>query len=167
LTILDDKIDLNNTITNNQSNINKNSNPQKEEQKISLVTIKEKYDNLDINFDELYNFYSKMLNKQSFNHSYMMKYNDKQVQLEIKREKYSKKIQDLIAKNYKNFDELIKSNSKLEKFINKFNQELRSDNSFNKIYTFEIESKQDKEFINKSTLLFSEINSILDYIKSW
>jgi len=97
----------------------------------------------------------------------MMKYNDKQVQLEIKREKYSKKIHDLISKNYKNFDELIKSNSKLEKFINKFNQELRSENPYNKIYTFELESKQDKELINKSTLLFSEINSILDYIKSW
>lgn len=168
LIVLDGKSDLNVTITQNNQNMSlqKNNIGLKEEQKILLSLLKEKYDNLDINFDELYNFYTKMMNKQSFYHNYMMKYNDKEVQLEIKREKYSKKIQDLISKNYKNFDDLIKSNSKLEKFINRFNQDITSNSSFNRIYTFEIEGKKDREFINKSSLLFSEINSILDYFKS-
>lgn len=106
------------------------------------------------------------MNKQSFNHNYMMKYNDKQVQLEIKREKYSNKVTELIRKNYKNFDELIKSNSKLENFIKKFNHTIKTENLTEKIYKFDVEIRNEKEFLKRCNVIFSEINSTLDFLCS-
>ena len=96
----------------------------------------------------------------------MMKYNEKQVILEINRERYSKRIHELINRHYKNFDDLIKSNSKLENFMKKFNNILRSENSQDKMYTFQLINKTEKEFKNKCTLLFSDINSVLDISSS-
>ena len=145
------------------NNLDFSSNQSNDIPKIALSKLISKFDNLNIEFESIYNFYSKILNNQSFNHSYMIRYNVKQVNLEINRERYSKRIQELMSKYYKNFDELIKSNSKLENFMKKFGHLMKSDKNQDKIYKFNLTNKTEKDFKNKYNLLFSEINSILDF----
>ena len=52
--------------------------------RISSIDLKQKVDNLNIEYDELYDLYTKIINKKQFFHNIMSKYNFKVTTLLIK-----------------------------------------------------------------------------------
>ena len=62
--------------TLNFSNSN-NFNPNKTEERrsINLSDIKTKFENMDLNFEELFDFQTKIVNKRQFNRNILMKFN--------------------------------------------------------------------------------------------
>ena len=86
----------------------------------------------------------------------------KQINLETKKDKYSKRVNEIIAKNYKNIDDLIKSNSKIEHFIKKFELKLFREPE-EPTYIFDLKNSN-KEFYKKCNNLVDEIRSFIQNI---
>jgi len=88
--------------------------------KITLNNIKEKFLSLDMNYEQLFEFYSKLTNKTMFYHNNMMHFNLKQIRLESKKDKYSLKVKEILQKNYHNFHSLVKNNTKFRTFMDNY-----------------------------------------------
>ena len=129
-----------------------------------LQNLKSKFDKLDIEYDEIYNFYTKILNKQHFVKEYLSLFNNKQINLESKKEKYTRIVHDIMSKNYKNFKEIIKSNSKL-KTIKKLDLTEFKQNQSQRTYDFNL-MDYNKSFYNKCEKMIQVVNSFLNYISS-
>ena len=85
--------------------------------------------------------------------------------LESKKDQYSKRITEIVTKNYKNISEIIKSNSRIEASLKKFNSlNAKPEKEENK-YEFEI-NYNNKGFMKKCENLIQEISSFLDNILS-
>lgn len=113
----DDKIE---TLNNNVNS------PGTRTAKIYLKDIKEKFDNLEIEYESLCNFYTKIITKTAFFHNNMMNLNFKIINLESKKDLYTKRVVTIMSKSYKNFDDLIKSNSRFQNFMESLQTELRT-----------------------------------------
>ena len=94
----------------------------------------------------------------------MTKYNIKQIRLESGRESYSKRIQGLVSKHYKNLDDLIKSNSKVEALMNKFQCMNYNYQKESKMYSFDNKNVDNRDFFEKCSKLIYEVKSFLDNI---
>lgn len=139
-------------------------NSEESKSKINLSDIKRKFDNLTIEYDDIFDLYSKIVNKKIFNHNIMTKYNIKQIRLESGRESYSKRIQGLVSKHYKNLDDLIKSNSKVEALMNKFQCMNYNYQKESKMYSFDNKNVDNRDFFEKCSKLIYEVKSFLDNI---
>jgi hypothetical protein len=93
--------------------------------KIYLKDIKSAFDNFDIDYETLYNFYSKIINKTSFYHHNMMTLNLKIIKLENLKDVYTIRVQNIMKNNYKNFDDLVKNNSRFSNFMKNYQDELK------------------------------------------
>lgn len=117
-------VDDNNNVVNIDANISKDDkNMIKINQKILL----EKFKSLNISFDELNEFYSRLITKTTFYHNNMTFFNLKVINLEGKKENYTKSVKQILARNYQNFEDLVKSNSKFANFITKYGREKNVD----------------------------------------
>ena len=87
--------------------------------KINLSVLKSKFENLNITYEEIFDFYKKVSSKQNFYKNVIMTYNVKQINLESQKDNYSKRINDIVTK-HKNINYLMKTNSKVENIMKKF-----------------------------------------------
>ena len=110
---------LNSTGTNNFKTWKNNST------KIYLKDIKEKYISLDVDYKTLIGIYSKMVYKTSFYHTNMINLNMRIINLEGKRDMYTKQVKEIISHNYKNFNDLVKNNSRFEHFMIAYKEEIQ------------------------------------------
>lgn len=112
----------------NNPNITNKFHNSKEKCKIYLKDLKEKLDNLDMDFDSMFNFYTKIINKTNFFHNHMINFNFKQISLESKKDQYTKRVKQIIEKNSKNIEDLIKFNPKFQNLLNVLNLDIKNDN---------------------------------------
>ena len=110
--------------------------------KMDLNDLIEKFNEIKFTQEEIYEYNSKMISKIKFYKEELMNYNYKIITYKNKKEKYTKKVNEIIIKDYKNFIDLIYNNSKFENFINK-NKDL-------------IKNSEEKEIITRK----NKINSI-------
>ncbi len=101
----------------------------------SIVTIKvsdlrEKYSNLDVKYEQLFEFFTKIINKTNFYQNNLMLFNLRQITLEVRKDKHTEKVKKLIAKNYHNFEDLCKNNSTFRSFFEKNKTNLIKEKKF-------------------------------------
>jgi hypothetical protein len=147
-----------NNFRNRESNINNNPpltkatnsvNQNIYQPKIYLKDLKEKLDNLDMDFESMDNFYTKIINKTSFYHDHMIIINSKQITLEGKKEQYIKRVRQIIERNKKNIQDLVAFNPKFAALLNELNIDIRNDNFLNLV-----KEKLGKfDYISKVTLI--------------
>jgi len=113
--------------------------------KIYLKDIKNAFDNFDIDYEILYNFYSKIINKTSFYHHNMMTLNMKIIKLENSKDVYTIRVQNIMKNNYKNFGDLVKNNSRFANFMKNYQDELK----------MKSEMKQNKILVSDLNAYFS------------
>ena len=87
--------------------------------KMDLSKLIEKFNEIKFTKDEIFEYNSKMMNKIKFYQDELMNYNNKIILYENKKDKFKKKVNEIISKDYKNFYDLIINNSKFENFIKK------------------------------------------------
>ena len=140
--------------------------------KIYLKDLKEKLDNLDMDFDSMDNFYTKIINKTSFYHHHMIIFNSKQINLEGKKEQYIKRVKQIIQKNNKNIEDLMALNPKFYTLLNQLNMDIRNDNFLKlvkeKLGKFDYISKVTKikyeEFYYKCQQYFSNLKTFNGFL---
>ena len=108
---------LNTENTAQQTSPHKSASKKKKKRKMLLSEIKKQFDELTLTYEEVNNYYSKMISAEKFTRQTMTNLNKKQIELETKKEKYSKKVNEIIKKDYKNFDDLIKNNERFRQFM--------------------------------------------------
>ena len=145
--------------------------------RISLNELKQKFDNLNLTSEALFEYHSKINNKINFYRNTLINYNNKQIQLENKKDKCYVKVKEIVNKDYKNFEDLIKNNSRFEDFINtnqslirqaKEHREVAKIKKVRQAYTSkELKENEDKELITQTPLevmsleLYKNCHSIL------
>lgn len=105
---------------------------------INISELKQKFENLDITFEEIYNFYTKLNSQIAHYQNTMMTFNQKQINLETKKDMYTDKVKEILRKNYKNFDELVKNNSRFNNFMKDYQDKIKK----------EIELEKNGKFLN-------------------
>ena len=75
--------------------------------KISFEEIKERFDELDLKYDEFYDFFTKIISKANFSRKKMTSLNERLITLETLKNKYSQKVDDIILKDYKNLTDIL------------------------------------------------------------
>lgn len=136
---------------------------------IDIQDLKTKFEKIDIDFEKIYNFYTKLNSQISHYHSTMMTFNLKQINLESKKDIYTQKVKEILRKNYRNFDELIRSNSKFKNFMQDYQNDIKKEyeNSVN-IKLLEIDELpvDYSEFYFKCNSLISEFKAFFDFLLS-
>ena len=158
-------LDENNTEILSKTSNSKSSKDQgtAENLKLHLSELKSKFDNLNINYEEVFDFYKKVSSKQSFYKNVMMNYNIKQINLESQKDNYSKRI-NFIIKKQKNMNDFMNSNSKIEIILKRFLQFSETIQTEKK-YEFEyLQSQNNKDFYKKCELLINIIKSFFEFI---
>lgn len=93
--------------------------------KIRMEDLKIILNSLDMTYDDLYNYLLKIKTKGKFTRDQMISLNEKAITFENKKMMFTQKVNEIIEKDYKNFDDLIKLNSRFEKFIQSNNKRLQ------------------------------------------
>ena len=75
--------------------------------KISFEEIKERFDELDLKYDEFYDFFTKIISKANFSRKKMTSLNERLITLETLKNKYTQKVDDIILKDYKNLTDIL------------------------------------------------------------
>ena len=75
--------------------------------KISFEEIKERFDELDLKYDEFYDFFTKIISKANFSRKKMTSLNERLITLETRKNKYTQKVDDIILKDYKNLTDIL------------------------------------------------------------
>ena len=82
--------------------------------KISFQEVKEKFDELDLQYDEFYDFFTKIISKANFSRKKMTSLNERLIALETQKNKYTQKVDDIILKDYKNLYDIINNAKKYD-----------------------------------------------------
>jgi hypothetical protein len=82
--------------------------------KISFEEIKERFDELDLKYDEFYDFFTKIISKANFSRKKMTSLNERLITLETLKNKYTQKVDDIILKDYKNLYDIINNAKKYD-----------------------------------------------------
>ncbi len=137
--------------------------------KISLKTLKDKLDNLDIDYDKIYDFYTKIMNKTNFFHNHMINFNLKKISLENKKEMYTEKVRQIISKNSKNIEDLKRYDSNFEYLFRNFEKEIKStsmyENLKRKIKDFDPNPSQYVDFYKKCGKYLSDVKTFNEFLK--
>lgn len=136
---------------------------------IDIQDLKIKFEKIDIDFEKIYNFYTKLNSQISHYHSTMMTFNLKQINLESKKDVYSQKVKEILRKNYRNFDELIRSNSKFKNFMQDYQNDIKKEyeSSINcKVLEIDELPVDYSEFYFKCNSLISEFKAFFDFLIS-
>jgi hypothetical protein len=138
---------------------------------ITLKSLKDKLDNLDIDYEKIFDFYSKIMNKTIFFHNQMMNFNSKQINLESRKELNIKRVSEIILKNKKNIEGLKNFDKKFIILLNKFKNEIDSENLYDnlkeklKVFNFNSSPGVYEEFYKKCKIYFSDMKTLNEYIK--
>lgn len=156
----------------NTANITNKFNYGKEKCKIYLKDLKEKLDCLDMDFDTMFNFYTKIINKTNFFHNHMISFNFKQISLESKKDQYTKNVKQIIEKNSKNIEDLIKFNPKFQNLLKILNLDIKNDN-FTRIvqekignldFISKVNLNKYEDFYIKCQKYFSDLKTFNEFI---
>ena len=133
--------------------------------KINLSVLKSKFENLNITYEEIFDFYKKVSSKQNFYKNVIMTYNVKQINLESQKDNYSKRINNIVTK-HKNINYLMKTNSKVENIMKKF-LNLSHKTQIEKSYNFDyLQSQNIKDFYKKCERLINTIKTSFEFFCS-
>ena len=129
----------------------------------TVKEIKEKFDEVQLTYDDVFNYYNKMNSLVNFTRENMNLLNKKQIELTTRKERATRKVKEIINRDIKNLDDLISNNERFKKFIEN-NQSLiskasaiRSKNHnshVNTIITEDEHSHPDKKLIDKTSNVF-------------
>lgn len=182
--VVDDSEDSKVLNTDNNNNVltasSQKNKKKRKKIKVPLSEIKKKFEEINLTFDEVYNYYIKMMSAENFARKTMINLNKKQIELENKKDIFSKKVTEIISKDYKNFEDLIKNNSRFKDFIEKNNIKMKKahiirtnkyNNQVTDLLTEEDKNHPDKKEIEKNSNLFivkcnKAKTDILYYIES-
>ena len=93
---------------NENTKRNKNNNKKKNNYiKVTFDKIKERFDELDLKYDEFYDFFTKIISKANFSRKKMRDLNEKIINLETTKNQYIQKVDDIILNDYKNLTDII------------------------------------------------------------
>jgi hypothetical protein len=136
---------------------------------ITIKSLKEKLDNLDIDYEKIFDFYTKIMNKTNFYHIQMINFNSKQIALESRKENNLKRVKEIIIKNKKNIEGLKKFDNKFITLLNKFEKDLDTENLFDnlkeKLKTFDSSPNFCEEFYKKCRIYFSDMKRLNEFIE--
>ena len=88
--------------------------------KIKLNEIIEKFNYIDLNFNDIYDFYSKIVSLANFRRKKMSELNKRIINLETQKQIYQSKVTEIINKDYKNINDLINENSRFQQFYEEY-----------------------------------------------
>jgi hypothetical protein len=97
--------------------------------KIYLKDVKNKFDNLVINYDHLYNFYSKIINKTFFYKTNINNINAQIIKLENLKERNTKLVREIIRSNYENFVLMSETNPIFRNYDRAYQEEIKKETS--------------------------------------
>ena len=83
---------------------------------INIDEIRSKFNYINLKYNEVYDFYSKIISLANFRRKKMTDLNKNLINLQTKKNLYIKKVQNIINKDFKNLNDLIEKNSKFKKF---------------------------------------------------
>ena len=93
---------------NENTKRNKNNNKKKNNYiKVTFDKIKERFDELDLKYDEFYDFFTKIISKANFSRKKMRDLNEKIINLETTKNQYIQKVDEIILNDYKNLTDII------------------------------------------------------------
>jgi hypothetical protein len=138
--------------------------------KIYLKEIKEKFENLDIDYNDLMSIYSKINYKTSFYHTNMINLNMKIINFEGKKDKYRGEVKEIMSKNYKNFNDLVQNNSRFENFMLGMKKEilLNKDHQMSKRFKKDLNNilSDDRNFFDYKSQ-YNKLHNFMSIIKSF
>ena len=117
----------NNLIKFNSLEYNK-ENMKTEKKTITLNEIITKFNYIDLKYDEVYDFYTKIISLANFRRKKMIELNKKIINLETKKQNYIKKVNLIINNDIKNMNSLIEKNIKFKQFIQNNKYEINKAN---------------------------------------
>lgn len=99
----------------------------KESQKTrkSMINLEEsihQFNALNLNIKQLKTYYRQLLTNEQFTRKKMMDLNEKVLSLSYLKDAYTAKVNEIISKDYKNFKNLIKGNSRFKHFVRSNNK---------------------------------------------
>ena len=97
----------NNEELNNENKKKIKIKNKKKIQKLNFEEIKERFDELDLKYDEFNDFLTKIISKANFSRKKMTDLNMKLISLESKKNNYTQKVDNIIFKDYKNLIDII------------------------------------------------------------
>ena len=124
------------------------------------IDLQENFNNLDLKYEDLENLSTFLINKRRFYHNNIINFNSICFQLESKKELFTKRVNEIFIRNYQNFNEFRRNNSRLDNFINK-NKAFNMEYIVNKNYKFDLHDNF-IEYKNKFLQLFDEINYFIN-----
>ena len=116
------------------SSLNSQSTKTSFQLQYKISDLQENLNKLDLKYEDLENLSTFLIYKRKFYHNYIINFNSICFQLETKKERFFKRFNDILEKNYKNFIEFQRNNSRLDNFLkNKmdFNKENIKKTSYN------------------------------------
>ena len=134
---------------------------------INIKELKAKFDQLNVKVEDIIDFYTKLNSQIAQYQNTMMTFNQKQIHLESKKDIYTEKVKEILKKNYKNFDDLVKNNSKFNNFMTEYQDKLKKEIEQEKLAKF-IELPENPSeylaFYNKCNNIISEFKAFFEYI---
>ena len=103
-------------------------NKKIKKKKITLNEIINKFNYIDLKYDEVYDFYTKIISLANFRRKKMIELNKKVINLETKKQNYIKKVNIIINRDFKNMSNLIEKNIKFKQFIQNNKYEMNKAN---------------------------------------
>ena len=115
---LDNNINDKDKQDNIKSNRKEKKNNKKKKKKLHKITfedVKKRFDELDLKYDEFYDYYTKIISKANFSQKKMTNLNERFIYLEAQKKNYAEKVDEIILKDYKNLIDLMEEMIKYDK----------------------------------------------------
>lgn len=128
-----------------------------------LLNLKSKFHSLDLGENDLSNFYTKIMKRQQFCQEYMSSFNYKVILLEAKKDRFSRRVREILSKNMKNINEIIESNHRFQDVVKKFELTPPKITSESKRYDFDL-IDGNVAFYQNCRNNIQTINKFLDYL---
>ena len=101
-------------VNNKTKEKKKNKKKKKKFHKITFEDVKQRFDELDLKYDEFYDYYTKIISKANFSQKKMTDLNERFIYLEAEKKDYAEKVDEIILKDYKNLIDLIEDVKKFD-----------------------------------------------------
>ena len=159
-----DCIDNNNNSSSSLSNKDKNKNENKNKLNINdnldLQDLKQKFNSINITKDQLFDYYSELSSKITFYLKRLNNFHEKEINLENKKELLNKKVRKLIENDFYFFEELTKSNTRLQKYISNNESFINELIEKNKNTNYEEINKQINNYENNTKNIKKKLSNL-------
>lgn len=146
-------------MTTQSTRSSKDPPSKKKKAPIKLEDLRLMFNMLDMTYDDLYTYLLKIKTKEQFTREHMILLNQKAITLENKKMQFTNKVNEIIAKDYKNFEDLIKLNSHFADFVQSNNKRTQIEKKA------KIEQETNTYFLIHSFLTDSHIHPDIKIVK--